>query len=379
MPGSRGKAAAVPEPSRAIDHRRLHRILRRLLDIYSPYGKEEAAVDYLAGVFRRAGVACTLQEVDENRANLLVLPDHGDLELLLVGHLDTVPAYDLENYGYVERDALVYGLGAADMKGGCAALVEACLAMWAAGPPLPPVGLALVVGEEEEGDGARRLVEEYHAPWAIIGEPTDLMVCLTHYGYLESQVRARGIRRHASLARPGDNPVEAVLRLLLEVTGFLHQTHPEVVANIRDILSSPEGFVVPEMCEAWIDCHLPPDTALGLLTTELEELAAVRQAATPQLDLDLLFTTIHHGYELPAKGRLVEALEGAFHRLEMSWQPAAFRSHSDANLLWAAGIKPVLLGPGRLQEAHAPEEWVPWAQVETAARIYLETIADFTR
>jgi hypothetical protein len=49
-----------------------------------------------------------------------------------------------------------------------------------------------------------------------------------------------------------------------------------------------------------------------------------------------------------------------------------FPSHSDANLLWAAGVKPILLGPGQLEHAHAPEERVSFPQVLQAAEIYLD-------
>ena len=51
-----------------------------------------------------------------------------------------------------------------------------------------------------------------------------------------------------------------------------------------------------------------------------------------------------------------------------------FRSHSDANRLWAAGVKPVLLGPGKLERAHAPDECASFSQVCLAAQIYLDTI-----
>ena len=93
-----------------------------------------------------------------------------DLQMVLIGHLDTVMAYDLENYGYKEDGDLVMGLGSADMKGGCAAMVEAFVALTENDLSLVPAALALVVGEEEEGDGTNRLIEEYHFPWAIIGE-----------------------------------------------------------------------------------------------------------------------------------------------------------------------------------------------------------------
>ena len=61
------------------------------------------------------------------------------------------------------------GLGTADMKGGCAAMIETFLTLWENGHTNCPVALALVVGEEDYGDGAQRLVREYNFPrpsWA---------------------------------------------------------------------------------------------------------------------------------------------------------------------------------------------------------------------
>jgi acetylornithine deacetylase len=114
----------------AIDPERLRRLLRRLMDIYSPSGKEEEILAYLYGHVKRKGLPVIRQEVDDSRYNLIVIPPDTDARVALIGHLDTVVAYDLENYGYEEQDDLVSGLGAADMKSGCAAMVEAYLSLW---------------------------------------------------------------------------------------------------------------------------------------------------------------------------------------------------------------------------------------------------------
>lgn len=53
----------------------------------------------------------------------------------------------------------------------------------------------------------------------------------------------------------------------------------------------------------------------------------------------------------------------------------AFTSHSDANQLWTAGVKPVILGCGRLEKAHSPDEDVSFEQVLGAAEIYFQTAA----
>jgi acetylornithine deacetylase len=358
------------ENSLEIRPEKLRRLLRRLIDIYSPSGKEEEILAYLHGYLKRHDVPVVRQRVDESRYNLVVVPPESDVRLALVGHLDTVVAYDLEHYGYEEDADLITGLGAADMKGGCAALVEAYLTLWKAGLQGLPVALALVVGEEEEGDGAERLVEEFHFPWALVGEPTDLCPCLSHYGYLEVQLCAQGRRVHASLAKWNQNPVESMLHLLLQVSHYLVNERPEVVYNIRELLSTQAGFAVPDWCEAWLDVHLPPNAPIGEIAQELEDMLERARKENSRVETSLRLTTVHAGYELPEKGRVVEALRDIYGNRSLPWEPRAFPSHSDANQLWSSGVKPILLGPGQLGKAHAPDESVPFQQVQVAAEIY---------
>lgn len=357
-----------------IQPQRLKASLQKLIDIYSPTGKEEQVLGHLAGYLKRSGLTPTRQPLDDNRYNLLVLPEDPETAtLVFVGHIDTVIAYDLDDYQFAEEGDRVIGLGAADMKGGCAAMIEAFLAFQETGAPLP-AALALVVGEEEEGDGADALLEEYHFPWAVVGEPTNLKPCLSHYGYLELQLKTFGKRRHASLAGPGDNAVALMLKSLLGLTEYMDAHRPDVVCNIRDIFTSRAGFAVPEGAEAWIDLHLPPGAPLGDIAAELEErFLGVCDRNAPMCG-QFRITTVDYGYELPAKGDMVARLQEIFTRRGLTWDAETFRSHSDANQLWAAGVKPIMLGPGRLDQAHTPEESVSFAQVCEAAAIYLDVL-----
>ena len=361
-----------------IQPKRLRKLLRRLVDMYSPSGKEEEIVDYLHGYLKRHDLPVLCQSVDDNRYNLVVVPPETDIRLALIGHLDTVVAYDLDHYGYEEQGDLIIGLGATDMKGGCAAMVEAYMALWECGASRTPVALCLVVGEEEEGDGAERLLEDYHFPWAIIGEPTDLHACLSNYGYLEIQINTLGRRMHASLSNVGQNPIEGMLRLILQISQYLEKKQPELAYNIRDLFSSQAGFAVPDRCEAWVDVHLPPAAPIGEIATELEEIFERERHNNSYLDATLRIVTIDAGYELPEKGPIVEALKDIFERRSLPWNPQAFRSHSDANRLWAAGVKPILLGSGQLEKAHAPEESVSFQQVCLAAEVYLDLLTSMT-
>ena len=302
------------------------------------------------------------------------MPTAGEPNIAHIGHVDTVAAYDLDCYGYQQKEDLIIGLGAADMKGGCAAMIEAYLSAWEAGFHRLPVALVLVVGEEEDGDGAERLVEEFHFPWAVLAEPTNLHPCLSHYGYMEIQVRTRGKRRHASLANQSRNPIENMLQVLMLICRYLVNHRPEGVYNIRDLLSSQVGFAVPDWCEAWLDVHLPPHSPMGDVSIELEEIVDQAREDNPEHDATIRFATIQDGYELPEKGVLITSLKTIYDKHALPWELQVFPSHSDANHLWSSGVKPILLGPGELQMAHAPDESISFRQVLSAAQLYQDLI-----
>jgi acetylornithine deacetylase len=369
----------MSKPAPGIHPPRLRQLLRKLLDIYSPSGKEEEVLDYLYAYLGRRGLPATQQEIDDHRFNLVVLPPDMEVSLVLIGHVDTVMAYDLESFGYDKRGDTVVGLGAADMKGGCAAMIEAYRAAWESLNGRLPVALALVVGEEEDGDGAVELGRKFHFPWAIIGEPTNLVPCLSHYGYLELQITTRGRRVHASLANEGQNAINAMLRFLLKLSHYIEAERPEVVYNIRDLSSSQAGFAVPDRCEAWLDVHLPPAAPVGEIILEMEETLNSEHIENQGFDGTLRFATVHGGYTIPEKGPLIGSLKEVYARHSLLWQPQPFRSHSDANLLWEAGMKPILLGPGELVKAHAPDESVSFDQVHMAAQLYFELLIAFSR
>lgn len=351
---------------------RLKNILKALVDIYSPSGKEEEILEYVEGYLKSHGLPVIKQKVDENRFNLVVLPENRDeVDVCYVGHLDTVTAHDLEDYGFSEDGDTVSGLGSTDMKAGCAAMIEAFTALAEGGGKMSPVGLALVVGEEEESDGAKTLVREYSFPWAVVGEPTGVVPCLGHYGYLEVLLRTRGKKAHSSLPELGQNAIENMLRLLLKVTEYITSVPKGVVYNVRQLSGFPGSFVVPNTCEAWLDLHLHPDSRVDVLKAELEQLVEEADESIPGLDAYIRFENTQSGYRISPKRPLVKKLKEVYKKLSIPWEPQDFRSHSDGNVLWAAGVDPIVLGPGRLETAHTAEESVDFPQVVQAAKLYL--------
>lgn len=358
-----------------IDRQRLRSLLCDMIDIYSPSGKEGEIVSFLEGYLRDAGLNVVRRSVEEDRDNLMVLPRRADPELVFLGHVDTVAAFDYDQYKCLESGDRIAGLGSADMKGGCAAMVEAFAAFEEQAGREVPAALALVVGEEESGDGTSVLLEDYRFSWALVAEPTNLVPCLSHYGYIEMELRTKGRRVHASLANQGQNAVRSMLQVLMGLTAHLEKYRREVIFNIRDMNSSQAGFAVPDSCDVAIDLHLPPESPVGEIAAELEDV--VSQSLPGELEIrDVFdFCTLQGGYALPDKGWLPDLLRATYSRHELPWSPGAFPSHSDANLLWSEGIRPIILGPGQLEKAHTQDESVNFSQVALAADFYLDLLA----
>ncbi len=343
-----------------IRQERLRQLFWSLVEIYSPSGKEEAALAYLEEFLSEQGCPYGVQPVDEDRYNLLL----GDPEaaVVLVGHVDTVDAWDLEDYGPRDLgEGWIGGLGTADMKGGCAAILEAYLCLRAQGLGRK-VGVALVVGEEEDGDGADAFLGEFRPGRAVVGEPTDLALCTGHYGYLEVEISAEGRRAHASVPERGRNAAERLLTGLTALMGapeFSGAGADAAVLNIRHLETANPGFAVPARAVAWADIHVPPGVDLGRVR------AAVLRALADTDGLRVDFETEDPGYSLPADDPLV----GVFRRVGGE-AVGVFRSHSDANRFHRCGVPTFVLGPGSLEFAHAEEERIRWGQVVEAARLY---------
>ncbi len=353
---------------------RLLKLTESLVNIYSPTGKELEVVTFIDGYLKSAGFRSELQEVEKDRQNVLIMPESDAPVLCLNGHVDTVAASDYDNYECYIEDGELYGLGTSDMKGGCAAMIEAFHAYLEDTGKLPDAALALVVGEEETGDGTSRLLEDYRFTWAVVGEPTELLPCFSHYGYIEANLTTRGTRMHASMARQEVNAVHAMLGALLKLTDYLQAEKKDIIFNIRDVFSTRSGFVVPDYCEAWLDLHMPPHYPAGTVIYDVEEF--IRELF-PDEDVEeiLNITTIRSGYSLPEKGPMVQMLKDVFTSCGLPWKPSLFPSDSDAIIFWDSGVRPVILGPGTLEKAHREDESVFSDQLIKAAELYYAILA----
>jgi acetylornithine deacetylase len=345
--------------------------------VYSPSYSEGPAAEVFAAQLEGAGLAVERQPVPSGpgagpRANLLVRLGPQPPAMLWVGHMDTVEAVHAFAQPRVEGDIL-HGLGAADMKGGCAAMVEAVIALHQSRLPLlRGLCLALVVGEEEYGDGSLALVEAVQAPLVIVGEPTDLVPCTGHNGYMEYQFAVQGSRAHAAVPEFGANAIHAMLAWLLAV--FDEFLAPDlagrVVANPREIQGGSTMFVVPAACLAMLDVHSRPAVDPQAVAAAIERARQTALNDHPLCGLTATVTFSAQGYENPPDDPRLDPLWRALRRIGLPAEPEIFRSHSDAAIFQKAGALATVLGPGRLEFAHSPEEQVSLAQVAQAAQAY---------
>lgn len=366
-----------------INPARIESLLIEAVNHYSPSYAEAAVIPTFVSALNQARIAHRLQPVtaspaDRERANIIVELGPSPPQLLLVGHIDTIPFWgDEDDHGaFLEGDVL-YGLGSADMKSGCVAMVEALVALVEAGVVFKRgVCLALVVGEEEYGDGSEALLDEIIAPLTIIGEPTNLRACTEHYGYLEGRLTSKGTRAHAALPSIGANAIHAMLSWLLKILERASERPDadKIAFNPRQITGGETLFVIAESCEASLDMHLAPEidreSLHGLIEDAREEALASHQACT--LTHEEIYWT--QGYKLDDDDALMGPVLKGFESVGLPWQPVAFRSHSDGNLFYQRGTAPIICGPGALEVAHTRDEHVHLSEVAQAARLYAAII-----
>jgi acetylornithine deacetylase len=374
--------ASLDDVLARIDDLRLFALLETAVAEYSPPYAEEPAMRVFADALAEAGIPHIRQSV-KGRAhgdapgNLIVEFGPQPPALLWVGHVDTVPVIDEEQLTPRREGDLLFGLGTADMKSGCAAVVEALTALTEAGAvPKRGAAVALVVGEEEYGDGSEALIERMTAPLTVIGEPTGLVPCLDHFGYHEYRLTTRGRQVHAALPELGASAIHAMLAWITAM--YEAASGPDyfdrIAFNPREIRGGGNLFIVAPECEASLDIHTAPGVGAGDVATLVERGRAVAAADHAECSFESDAFYAADGYEVDGADARIAPLRRAFERGGQIWQPGAFRSHSDGNMFHAAGAAPIICGPGKLEVAHTRDEHVSLAETALAARIYTRLI-----
>lgn len=364
-------------------------LLERMVRIPSVTGNEGELARALAGWCESAGLDVELDEVQPGRPNVLASWRVGrGPHLVLTGHLDTVPVgegWTLDPFAATVQEGRLYGRGACDMKGGLAAMLAAVLSLRAGGmQPAGDVTLAAVVGEEEDSAGTRHLVEHgLDADGAVLSEPTGLNLVSGNRGLLNYRLVIRGESAHASEPALGRNAIVTAARLVLELEALgarlARREHPRFGApslTVGTIHGGTRPYVVPDRCVIEVDRRFNPDETREGARAEIEAAVGRAEAEGAGLAVEIAEGPDYLAFEVPEDHELVLRLTAAVRRAGVPVRLASWRAASDAGfLVHRLGIPCLLFGPGSVEDAHRPDEWVDLGQLAAAQRVFEDLIS----
>ena len=356
----------------------------------NPPGREDEIASYVAERLAELGLKAWIDRF-QGRANALGSIKIGEgRKIMLISHLDTVPAGEKElwripPFSGIVKDGRVYGRGAADAKG-CIASMLGCLKSLAdEGWPIDgEIIFAAVADEESENRGVRRLIAQgVKADYAVVGEPTNLNVCIAHRGSIFLRASFIGRAAHSSKPEKGVNAVYAASEYALRIERLSkrfkikHKLLGKPSLAVTIFRGGVKDNVIPDRCELIINRRTLPNEDLETIVNRLRDLAEKvsekrRIKAAVKIDRYLPASETDRNEEIVKAGlRAVSKVLGKRAR------PRGFQALCDMTfLVHKANIPCIILGPGRLEEAHVVDEWVGIDQLINGSKIYRELIMD---
>jgi succinyl-diaminopimelate desuccinylase len=367
-------------------------LLKKLVSICSITGQEEKIAQYIFELLRSAkDTKVTMQKVSDNRFNIVAKKGKAKNNILLYGHLDTVPVCD----GWTKdplkpkivKDKL-FGLGAFDMKGGVAALLETFTKADADNISLT---LALTVDEEEMGRGCEVFLKSYdfkNTLCAIICEPgfihglQGIVTGRSGYGFMEIEITQPS--KHFIYYEKSSDMALVFARATQIIDSFSHigDDGAKQFLNLRDMKIDCKGMSLPEKLTAKYECSILPPNDGWSLATKIEK--AVNDAIDKEFGLDITievafhtgasiyYAPYKHSTDTPQYSALAQSVEKHTGKKAI---PYSRSSVSDENLLSAHGIYTLGIGPVG-GNAHAADEWVSISSVDMLSDILTHTIKE---
>ena len=328
-------------------------------------------INLLANHLRDLGFKCEIMQTAPNKANLIATLGSGPGGLVLAGHTDTVPCnenlWQSDPFQLSERDNRLYGLGSCDMKGFFPLAIEAVKQHLDKKLQHPLIILA-TADEESSMAGAQALVKAGvpKARHAVIGEPTGLRPVSLHKGIMVEKLSVIGHSGHSSDPSLGKNAMETMQRILQQLMTFRdqlqQQKHPGFVIdyptlNLGCIHGGDNANRICGDCYLAFEIRPVPGMNLDQLQTDLErQIASIANADKVDWHLDKLLVPPFCAEDHSELVALCETLTGH------SAQSVAFAT--EAPYLQQLGMDVVVLGPGDIDVAHQPDEYLALDRVQ---------------
>ena len=327
---------------------------------------------------------------DKTKANLFATLGEGKpAGIVLSGHTDTVPWTGQEwsvdpLCGAVKDHAdpavgpSLYGRGSADMKSYIAIALSQAQAFLNSPAPYA-IHFAFTYDEETGCFGVKEMIADLREagirPLAcMVGEPTQMVPAIAHKGVYRYQCCVRGKAAHSSLTPQSVNAIEIAARLIGKLRdmgeGFEHNEPryegfdvPFSTTSVGQMQGGIADNIVPR--DAWFRYEfraLPTADALAMqqdLIAQARQLEGAMQRVDPEAGFS--FATI---CEVPSfLGSADDAVTQLAKRLSGQNRVTQVAFGTEAGLFKQWGIPTVVCGPGSIEQAHQPDEYVSLAQL----------------
>ena len=348
----------------------------------------QGVIDLLANWLQPLGFDIRIQALDEpGKANLIATLGQGSGGLILSGHTDTVP-YDesrwrSDPFRLSEKDDRLYGLGSCDMKS-FLALAIAASRRFDRDKLKHPLTLVATANEETTMSGARLLAdnEQLLGRCCIIGEPTGLRPIRQHKGILMESIRFIGASGHSSNPELGNSALEAMHDFIARLLDYRRQLQkrfhnpafeiPRPTLNLGHIHGGDNPNRICGQCELHIDIRFLPGMSLRQLR---EDIAGLAQEVARQRQLSAECESLFHGVaamDTAADSGLARYIE-SITRL----RPGSVAFGTEAPYYNDMGCQTIVIGPGAIDQAHQPDEFLPVAQIEPTIQLLQNLIQHY--
>lgn len=347
-----------------------------------------AVIDKLATWLADLGFSIEIQELEQpGKANLIATLGSGPGGLVLAGHTDTVP-FNEERWcsdplKVDERDNRWYGLGSTDMKGFFAVAIEAARTIDASDLKQPLIILA-TADEESSMNGARALAAagKPRARQAIIGEPTGLRPVRMHKGVMMEAITVTGQSGHSSDPRLGNNALEGMHAVIAQLLSYRSELqaqwqNPLFAVEVPTMnLGCIHGGDSPNRICSQSEVHFDLRMVPGSNNEDLRE--AIRVQLVPiaeRTGLDIDMRSLIKGaepWEQAADSELVQIAEKLTGH---SAEAVAFAT--EAPYMQQLGMDAIVCGPGSIDRAHQPDEYIEMNQINPAIDLLRNFIRHF--
>jgi len=346
---------------------------------------ESAVADLIYDRFTSiGGLEVRRQQVGDGRSNVIAIlkGSGGGRSLMLNGHMDTVgvDGMIIEPFKPFIENGRLHGRGACDMKGALAGMIGALKSLVDSGSELRgDLMLAAVVDEEYKSIGTKKLVEEYRADAAIVGEPTEMKTAVTHKGFVWIEVEIKGKAAHGSVPEKG---VDAIANAA-KVVSALGRLQERLATRTHPLLGSPkvhastiEGgtgwSIIPERCVLRLERRTLPGEPVSSVMNEIDEI--LQDVKKNNRDLE---ATAWTAYDVPPLETaptelIVQLLQQALVKVAGREKPLTGVPYwTDGALLSKlASIPTCLFGPGDIGVAHSADEHVNVKDVLDSTDVY---------